>query len=126
MSVTKARSMIRFVLSIFENIDINLEEDTNAKDHALRWSQRNKLPLPEYQMVSHFDGMFTMQIFLNGHVMGQGTAKTKKEAEQIAAYHAMVRSFLFHRKRVAVANCFTICLLLSQVSVGEMVSTQIM
>ena len=80
----------RFVLSIFENIDIDLESDTNAKDYALRWSQRKKLPLPEYSMVCQSDGLFTMQISINGSVMGRGSARTKKEAEQFAAYQAMV------------------------------------
>jgi ribonuclease-3 len=80
----------RFILGIFEGIDIDLETDTNAKDHALRWSQRNKYPLPEYTMVSHIDGIFSMQISINGRVMGRGSARTKKEAEQIAAHQAMV------------------------------------
>lgn len=80
----------RFILSIFEGINIDLETDTNAKDHALRWSQRNKLPLPEYAMVAHIDGIFTMQIAINGRIMGRGSSRTKKEAEQIAAHQAMV------------------------------------
>jgi ribonuclease III len=80
----------RFILSIFENLDVDLEEETNAKDVCLRYSQRNKLPLPEYRMVSHVDGIFTMQVVISGRVMGQGYARTKKEAEQIAARQAMV------------------------------------
>jgi ribonuclease-3 len=48
-----------------------------------------RLPLPEYSMVSQSNGIFTMQIAINGNVMGHGSARTKKEAEQIAAYYAM-------------------------------------
>jgi len=79
----------RFILGIFEHVHIDLEVETNAKDCALRWSQRNKYSLPEYTMVSHIDGQFTMQVSINGRILGRGIARTKKEAEQIAAHQAM-------------------------------------
>jgi ribonuclease-3 len=80
----------RFVLGIFENLDIDLEKSNNFKDSALRWAQGNHYGAPEYKMVSHVEGVFTMQIIINNKVMGQGSSKTKKEGEQLAAQEAMI------------------------------------
>jgi ribonuclease-3 len=80
----------RFVLGIFENLDIDLEKNTNAKDQLMQVQQKRKLKLPEYPVVSHIDGIFTVNAFVDGENMGQGSARTKKEAEQIAAYQALI------------------------------------
>jgi ribonuclease-3 len=99
----------RFILNIFENIDIDLEEvreflkkfthgppferssqDTNAKDGLMQYSQRMKLALPEYPMLNHVDGVFTVGAQLANRIIGQGSGRTKKAAEQIAAHNALV------------------------------------
>ena len=45
--------------------------------------------VPEYSMESHIDGVFTMNALVQGTVVGQGSARTKKGAEQIAAQQAL-------------------------------------
>lgn len=80
----------RFVLNIFETIDIDLEAETNMKDQLMQLLQRRKLRLPEYPVVSHIDGIFTVSALVDGVVMGHGSARTKKQAEQVAAQEALV------------------------------------
>lgn len=65
-------------------------QDTNAKDGLMQYSQRMKLALPEYPMLTHVDGIFTVGAYLSNRIIGQGSGRTKKAAEQIAAYNALV------------------------------------
>ena len=78
-----------FVLRIYndpKHIDMNLIMlDDNFKDHLMRYCQLNNLQLPEYRVSAHHEGIFYIDIFVNGHFMSRGTAKSKKQAEQNAA-----------------------------------------
>jgi ribonuclease-3 len=78
-----------FVLRIYNDpkyIDMNLIMiDDNFKDHLMRYCQLNNLQLPEYRVSAHHEGMFYIDIFVNGRFMSRGTAKSKKQAEQNAA-----------------------------------------
>ena len=65
-------------------------QDTNAKDGLMQYSQRMKLALPEYPMLNHVDGVFTVGAQLANRIIGQGSGRTKKAAEQIAAHNALV------------------------------------
>jgi dsRNA-specific ribonuclease len=42
-------------------------------------------------VASHVNGMFCVHVSVNGGVLGQGSAKTKKQAEQLSAYEALVQ-----------------------------------
>jgi len=78
-----------FVLRIYNDpkyIDMNfIMIDDNFKDHLMRYCQLNNLQLPEYRVSAHHEGMFYIDIFVNGRFMSRGTAKSKKQAEQNAA-----------------------------------------
>ena len=78
-----------FVLRIYNNpqfVDLNsIMVDDNYKDHLMRWCQVNNLPLPEYRVVAHEDGVFFIDAYVNNQYAGRGYAKSKKQAEQNAA-----------------------------------------
>jgi len=84
----------KFVLGIFSdpnlvNMDCIMVDD-NYKDRLMRYCQANKLGLPDYPIVTHINGVFTISVTINGANLGQGSAKTKKQAEQLAAYEALI------------------------------------
>lgn len=79
----------QFVLRIYENpkyVDLNsIMIDDNFKDHLMRYCQVQNLPLPEYKVVAHEDGIFFIDAMVNNQFVGRGYAKSKKQAEQNAA-----------------------------------------
>jgi ribonuclease-3 len=85
----------KFVLGIFSDPNIvDLEcvmVDDNYKDRLMRYCQANKLCLPEYSIESHTNGVFCMSVSVNGAVLGKGSAKNKKQAEQSAAYESLIQ-----------------------------------
>jgi ribonuclease-3 len=74
-----------FILNVIDTHDISLEDD-NYKDQVMRYCQSQKQKIPEYPVVSHENGIFCVQLVMNDIVYGCGYAKTKKEAEQNAAF----------------------------------------
>ena len=85
----------KFVLGIFSDptlVDLDcIMVDDNYKDRLMRYCQANKLCLPEYTISSHVSGTFCVAVSVNGATLGHGTAKTKKQAEQVSAYEALVQ-----------------------------------
>lgn len=83
----------KFILGIFEElVDLDcIMIDDNYKDQLMRYCQSNKLGLPDYPIVSHVNGLFTVNVSVSSAILGQGTAKTKKQAEQLAAYDTLVK-----------------------------------
>jgi ribonuclease-3 len=85
----------KFVLGIFS--DTNLVDldcimvDDNYKDRLMRYCQANRLNLPEYSIASHVNGTFCIKVSVNGGTLGHGSAKTKKQAEQLSAHEALVQ-----------------------------------
>jgi ribonuclease-3 len=79
----------QFVLRIYQDpkyVDLNsIMVDDNYKDHLMRYCQVNNLPLPEYRVVAHEDGVFFIDAMINNQYAGRGYAKSKKQAEQNAA-----------------------------------------
>ena len=67
--------------------------DENYKSQLLEYAQANKLTIPVYQIVSeegpHHDKTFTAEVLIDEKVLGEGTGKSKKEAEQNAARVAL-------------------------------------
>ena len=78
-----------FVLRIYNDpkyIDLNLIMiDDNFKYHLMRYWQPNNWQLPEYRVSGHHEGIFYIDIYVNGQFMSRGAAKSKKQAEQNAA-----------------------------------------
>lgn len=79
----------KFVCQVF---DMSNFEDDNYKDIVMRWCQMNKYPLPEYKLNTYDKGVFYIDLYVNGEYTSTGFAKTKKEAEQLAAEILVRRS----------------------------------
>lgn len=70
----------------------SLLEDNNYKDILMRYVQGRKINLPEYRLnetVNENNKLFTVQIFLQGKFVSEGTHKIKKQAEQISAMRVL-------------------------------------
>jgi ribonuclease-3 len=78
-----------FVLRIYNDprfINLNaIMIDDNFKDHLMKYTQIMNFPLPEYRVVGHHEGIFYIDAYINGAFGGRGEAKSKKQAEQLAA-----------------------------------------
>jgi len=78
-----------FILRIYQDpkiVDMNsIMIDDNYKDHLMRHCQVNGWPLPEYRVVSHYEGLFYIDIYIDNMFRSRGVAKSKKQAEQNAA-----------------------------------------
>lgn len=79
----------QFILKIYEDpsmVDMHcLVVDDNFKDKAMRYCQTNGFALPEYRIFSQENGLFVIDMYIQGSFMGRGWAKNKKLAEQHAA-----------------------------------------
>ena len=65
----------------------------NYKSVLMEYSQSEKMPLPVYKVISE-DGpghnkTFSVAVYLEGDLKGEGTGKSKKQAEQLAAKNAL-------------------------------------
>jgi ribonuclease-3 len=82
-----------FILNIFNDktvIDLGLiNQDDNYKDILMRWCQSKHMELPEYQLISHERGVFTISVSVDGVISGIGKARNKKAAEQTSARMAL-------------------------------------
>ncbi len=85
----------RFVLDkLIDNyvdIDKLLREDANFKSKLIEWCQKEKKDFEFFVLHGTADGhkpSFTIQAKIEGAVMGTGTQRTKKRAEQTAAKEA--------------------------------------
>lgn len=78
-----------FILRVYNDpkyVNLNaIMIDDNFKDHIMRYCQLKNYPLPEYRVVGHENGVFFVDVFVNGFFGGRGYAKSKKQAEQYAA-----------------------------------------
>jgi ribonuclease-3 len=67
--------------------------DENFKSQLLEYVQANKLSIPKYEVIKE-EGpqhakIFTVQVSLDGKILGTGKGQTKKSAEQLAAKEAI-------------------------------------
>ncbi|NNG26862.1 MAG: ribonuclease III, partial [Ignavibacteriaceae bacterium] len=73
--------------------------DENYKSQLLEYAQGRKLKAPIYRVVKEegpqHDRVFTVDVLIGGKMLGIGTGKNKKNAEQNAAKSALkeIRSF---------------------------------
>jgi len=93
VGIEAARSFIR--KTVLQRVDLAelARQRVNFKSHLLEYAQAHKWPQPAYRVVeesgpSH-DKTFRVEVVLSGKSLGEGTAKSKKEAEQIAARRAL-------------------------------------
>jgi len=86
----------RFVKEVL-NKHINIEQiQTKVENHKsvlMEYLQSEKLPLPEYEVISEdgpgHDKTFHIAVIINDEIKGKGRGKNKKEAEQLAAKKAI-------------------------------------
>lgn len=83
--------LIRLIEKNMESSD--LETDTNYKDILMKFVQSKSMKSPEYT-ITHTNGpdhakKYTVQININNRKISEGTDKSKKQAEQNAAYLAL-------------------------------------
>jgi ribonuclease-3 len=87
-----------FVTTLIEtHLDIPtlLREDDNYKDRFQKHCQQVFHYTPTYTMVDSKNGIFTMAVCdAQGHMIGQGSATTKKQAEQYACKQALEKLHL--------------------------------
>ncbi len=88
----------RFVLRILGDFIQRAPEASHAHDYKSRLQEKTHALLhktPEYEVVSatgaDHDKTFCVQVRLNDMVLGTGSGKSKKEAEQAAAREALAR-----------------------------------
>jgi ribonuclease-3 len=75
------------------NIALAKLGDENFKSQLLEYVQANKLSIPKYEVIKE-EGpqhakIFTVQVSMDGKVLGTGKGQTKKSAEQLAAREAI-------------------------------------
>lgn len=67
--------------------------DTNYKDMLMRYTQNRGIELPVYEVRDehgpNHDKYFKIHVFMRGMFVGEGVAKSKKQAEQEAAKYAL-------------------------------------
>jgi len=85
-----------FILRLYQDpkvIDMGtIMIDDNFKDHLMRHCQVNNWELPDYRVVGHHEGIFYIDIYVQGVFFARGAARSKKQAEQNAArnyFHAL-------------------------------------
>ena len=75
----------------YVDLDKLLKEDANFKSRIIEWCQNEKKDFDFYVSNGTTDGhrpSFTIQLKVDGKVIGEGTDRTKKRAEQSAAREA--------------------------------------
>lgn len=90
-----ARRFICNTLLKNEQITAQAAVDENYKSLLLEYAQSQGYGNPRYSIVTEdgpeHDKVFTVVVSVNNESMGEGAGKTKKEAEQQAAYRALKR-----------------------------------
>lgn len=88
-------NLTKFLTPFFEKIVPEIQKDNliyNAKNILQEHTQANNQLLPEYKITketgSDHDKTFESSVFYDGKFLAKGVGKTKKEAEQKAAYRA--------------------------------------
>lgn len=82
----------RTVLGRVNLLDLANQKD-NYKSHLLEYAQARAWSQPTYRVKAEsgpsHDKIFTVEVFLTDRMLGEGTAKNKKDAEQLAASEAL-------------------------------------
>lgn len=84
------KSVERFIIQHWETLAANmLNPPQDPKTSLQEWTQKNKLPLPEYELTKQtgpaHNPEFTMSVYIKNYVAVSACAPSKKIAEQRAA-----------------------------------------
>ena len=86
----------KFLYGIYNDLDIDINEILfiyNSKEILQQYTQSDSKSLPEYILLSEtgkaHDKTYEVCVVYKEKTLGKGIAKTKKEAEKIAAYNAI-------------------------------------
>lgn len=85
---------------IFVKLDIKWldEYDENHKSKLLEFAQANTNFIPEYKVMNEegpeHNKLFTVDVYIDGQLLGTGEGKSKKQAEQQAAKNALLHLHL--------------------------------
>jgi ribonuclease-3 len=100
--ISSTRRLVNHYL--FKNIDKIVDDKfyTNFKSWLLEYVQAQGSPSPVYHMLYEngpdHKKIFTIEVLVNGKVLGIGRGKTKKQAEQAAAFKAVKELGLISNK----------------------------
>ncbi len=88
-----ARDFVYRTLLTDEDVLNSAKTDDNYKSALLEYSQRNSLGIPRYSVLKEegpeHDRRFTIEVIIGNLSYGTGIGKSKKDAEQAAAAHAL-------------------------------------
>ena len=88
-----ARAFVRRLLLVNHEVFQSAFADDNYKSALLEHAQGNALGIPRYVVTREegpeHDRRFTVEVLVGPHVLGEGTGRTKKDAEQAAAARAL-------------------------------------
>lgn len=85
----------KFILdNVEKHVDFDkLQLDSNFKDILMRYTQANAIDLPVYTIINevgpNHQKEFVVSVEIQGNLLGNGVAKSKKQAEQLSAYYAL-------------------------------------
>ncbi len=91
----KARAFLETTMLQHTNFAALIDSDQNFKSALLEYAQGERLALPYYFVISEegppHKKVFTVGVRLGDEVLGEGTGKSKKTAEQLAAKEAFTK-----------------------------------
>ena len=91
----KARTFLETTMLQQTNFAALIDSDQNFKSALLEYAQGERLMLPYYFVISEegppHKKVFTVGVRLGDEVLGEGTGKSKKTAEQLAAKEAFTK-----------------------------------
>jgi len=91
----KARAFLETTMLQHTNFAALIDSDQNFKSALLEYAQGERLTLPYYFVISEegppHKKVFTVGVRLGDEVLGEGTGKSKKTAEQMAAKEAFTK-----------------------------------
>jgi len=91
--IRAARRFVQGHLLSHEDVLNGARMDDNYKSALLEYAQRHSLGTPKYVIVQEegpdHDRRFTVEVVVGAESLGRGTGKSKKDAEQQAASHAI-------------------------------------
>ena len=84
----------RYVISLYSDVDINeAMSDYNAKEMLQEYTQAKNKDLPEYKIINEtgkaHDKTYEVGVYYHNKELARGIAKTKRDAEKIAALSAL-------------------------------------
>ncbi len=91
----KVRTFLETTMLQHTNFAALIDSDQNFKSALLEYAQGERLTLPYYFVISEegppHKKIFTVGVRLGDEVLGEGTGKSKKAAEQLAAKEAFTK-----------------------------------